>query len=60
MSEEREIRVEGVMVTDLYSIDGLATVSEAIQMMKRNITSVRSWSTGVMRMMKWASWRWRT
>ena len=39
MSEEREIRVEGVMVTDLYSIDGLATVSEAIQMMKQHHVS---------------------
>ena len=39
MSEEREIRVEGVMVTDLYSIDGLATVSEAIQMMKQHDVS---------------------
>ncbi len=39
MSEEREARVEGVMVTDLYSIDGLATVSEAIQMMKQHHVS---------------------
>ncbi len=39
MSEEREARVEGAMVMDLYSIDGLATVSEAMQMMKRHHVS---------------------
>ncbi len=39
MSEEREARVEGAMVKDLYSIDGLATVSEAMQMMKRHHVS---------------------
>ncbi len=39
MSEERDARVEGVMVTDLHSIDGLATVSEAIRMMKQHRVS---------------------
>lgn len=39
MSEERDARVEGAMVTDLFSIDGLATVSEAMQMMKRHHVS---------------------
>jgi len=39
MSEEREARVEGAMVTDLYRIDGLATVSEAIEMMREHRVS---------------------
>ena len=39
MSEEREERVEDAMVTDLFIIDGLATVSEAMQMMKRHHVS---------------------
>ena len=39
MSEEREARVESAMVTDLYRIDGLATASEAIQMMKEHRVS---------------------
>ena len=38
MSEERD-RVEGAMVTELYSIDGLATVGEAMQMMKQHHVS---------------------
>ena len=59
MSEEREARVEGAMVTDLYSIDGVATVSEAMEMMKRHHVSSLV-STGATRTMKWGSWRWRT
>ncbi len=39
MSEEREARVEDVMVTDLYNINGLASVDEAIQMMKEHRVS---------------------
>ena len=39
MSEESEARIEDAMVTDLYRIDGLATVSEAIQMMKEHRVS---------------------
>lgn len=39
MSEEREARVEDVMVTDLYNINGLASVGEAIQMMKEHRVS---------------------
>ena len=39
MSEERKARVEDAMVTDVYSIDGLATVSEAMQKMKRHHVS---------------------
>ena len=39
MSEEREARVEDVMVTDLYNINGLASVGEAIQMMKKHRVS---------------------
>ncbi len=39
MSEKRETRVEGAMITDLYSIDGLATVSEAVQMMREHRVS---------------------
>ena len=39
MSEEREARVEDAMVTDLFSIDGLATASEAMEMMKRHRVS---------------------
>lgn len=38
MSEGRD-RVEDAMVTELYSIDGLATVSEAIGMMKQHRVS---------------------
>lgn len=39
MSEKPEARVEGAMITDLYSIDGLATVGEAMQMMKQHHVS---------------------
>ena len=39
MSEEHEARVADAMVTELYNIDGLATVSEAMQMMKRHHVS---------------------
>ena len=39
MSEEHEARVADAMVTELYNIDGLATVSEAVQMMKRHHVS---------------------
>ena len=39
MSEEREARVEDAMVTDLYNINGLASVDEAIQMMKEHRVS---------------------
>ena len=39
MSEKREARVEGAMITDLYSIDGLATVGEAVQMMSQHRVS---------------------
>ncbi|MDE0225907.1 MAG: CBS domain-containing protein [Gammaproteobacteria bacterium] len=39
MSEQREARVEDVMVTDLYNINGLASVGEAIQMMKKHRVS---------------------
>ena len=34
MSEEHEARVADVMVAEPYNIDGLATVSEAMQIMK--------------------------
>ena len=39
MSEKPETRVEGAMITDLYSIDGLATVGEAMQTMKQHHVS---------------------
>ena len=39
MSEKPEARVEGAMITDLYSIDGLATVGEAMQTMKQHHVS---------------------
>ncbi|MCY3820818.1 MAG: CBS domain-containing protein [Gammaproteobacteria bacterium] len=39
MSEQREARVEDVMVTDLYNINGLASVGEAVQMMKKHRVS---------------------
>ena len=39
MSEKPEARVEGAMITDLYSIDGLAAVGEAMQMMKQHHVS---------------------
>ena len=39
MSEKPEARVEGAMITDLYSIDGLATVGEAMRMMKQHHVS---------------------
>ena len=39
MSEKPEARVESAMITDLYSIDGLATVGEAMQMMKQHRVS---------------------
>ncbi|MDE0053682.1 MAG: CBS domain-containing protein [Gammaproteobacteria bacterium] len=39
MSEQREARVEDVMVTDLYNINGLASVGEAMQMMKKHRVS---------------------
>ena len=39
MSEEHEARVADAMVTELYNIDGLATVSEAMQMMQRHHVS---------------------
>ena len=39
MSEKREARVEDAMITDLHSIDGLATVGEAMQMMRQHRVS---------------------
>lgn len=39
MSEEREDRVEDTMVTDLHRIDGLASVGDAIRMMKQHRVS---------------------
>ena len=39
MSEKSEARVEGAMITGLYSIDGLATVGEAMQMMNQHHVS---------------------
>ena len=35
MSSRREIRVGDVMVTEIYSIDGLATVADAMAMMRQ-------------------------
>ncbi len=41
MSEKRELRVGDVMVTDIISINGLATVSEAMALMRRhNVNSL--------------------
>ena len=39
MSERSEARVERAMITDLYRIDGLATVGEAMQMMNQHHVS---------------------
>ena len=41
MSEQRPIRVGDLMTTELHGIDGLATVEEAIELMKRhNVNSL--------------------
>jgi CBS domain-containing protein len=41
MSQQRPIRVGDLMTTDLHRIDGLATVEEAIELMKRhNVNSL--------------------
>ena len=41
MSQQRPIRVGDLMTTELHGIDGLATVEEAIELMKRhNVNSL--------------------
>ncbi len=40
MSEKKIIRVRDVMKTDFASVDGIATISEALNTMKQNKTSV--------------------
>ena len=41
MNQRRQIRVEDVMVTEVHSIDGLATVAEAMALMRQhNVNSL--------------------